>query len=966
MLQYKHMRYTYANKIKFFLFAPLIALAINFFAAPLMQTANAVEIETIEATASCPEGTEYLEKGVLSTEVIGPGCAKKGSLLIVASPSYSCPAGYKQMEEGGKTVCKGSAEIAKIAYEAATEDLLKQAPNLKNYTSDPNVIGPCLLQLENLKPALYLSAIPNKNVQRDYIANCLAGKTGASKDDIKNTLGDADVAASAKKGGDAAAPFLAQIDQDEEGKPECGEKVEGLGYLICPILEHAARFSDSMWGLFEALLFVDPLTNNTDDSIYKTWIVLRDLANVILAIIFIAVIMSQISNVGISNYGIKKILPRLIIAAIVINVSYFLMQVLIDVANIAGKSFDDFLSSQTSLDYTKVSGWEKIVEDIVVSGTLALVTIGGATAGIAAVGGPAALLFILLLIIPAILGLLAGVFALMFRASIIPVLAIVSPMAIAAWVLPNTQKLFDKWRDIFSGLLFLYPLSSIYYGCLKFMAITVFLNGTSSTGQRLMALITLAVGIFAVAIFAVKSNSIMGRMVNGIMRVANKVTAPATNAMAGYAGALAGATRGRKKAEFLAQDHSKGVANSRHRGIFNPFRYASRAKHAIGRQMQRNEDTINLSKIQEDAFKESTNQRLREKILADPSAALGAAANTTAGKAFVSNLAYKNAETEIKGKYNGDYVRALNSGNEYVRALAAEELSKSAYGTTALRSYLDNGGTIDSARMAQALMDGKKTDAGLAAAGTEALQRLQQVNPRTGAPMTSSVTFNSSEMASFSQQGFANASREVVANQSPASIEAAANAGDVDWKRVAEVLNDDRLTKGATPASLKALESAINKSIQNKASSGSMSWEHAAGTLADKGAIKFASSAATGGLKTAIDSGISGEIASGNMSPKRALKALDNKHVAGSLSPTTRKSLESIVDQATAPASAAPAASAPPPPPQTQTPAAQPPSVGAQPQTRQGFNQSLRPTPQHIYDSSQQPPSAPPPPPART
>ena len=115
---------------------------------------------------------------------------------------------------------------------------------------------------------------------------------------------------------------------------------------------------------------------------------------------------------------------------------------------------------------------------------------------------------------------------LMFRSSVIPVLAIVSPIAIAAWVLPNTQKLFDKWKDMFSGLLFLYPLASIYYGCLKFMAITVFLSGSSSTGQRLMALLTLAVGIFAVAIFAVKSNSIMGRMVNGIMRVANKVTAP--------------------------------------------------------------------------------------------------------------------------------------------------------------------------------------------------------------------------------------------------------------------------------------------------------------------------------------------------------------------------------------------------------------------------------------------------------
>lgn len=847
------MRHTCISKIKITLLIPLIALTVNFFAAPLMRTAKAVEIKTIEATASCPEGAEYLKEGILvdrhgkPTGIKGPGCAKEGSALIHAKPSYSCPAGYKVIQEDGiEPVCKGSAEIAKVAYEAATEDLLNQAPNLKNYTSDPNVIGPCLLQQENLKSTLYFVAVSGKDAQRDYIADCLAKKTGASKDDIKNALGDADVAASAKKGEDIAAPLLAEIDQDEEGKPECGEKIEGLGYLICPILEHATHFSDSMWGLFEGLLTVDPLTNDTDNSIYKTWTTLRDLANVILAIIFIVVIMSQISNVGISNYGIKKILPRLIIAAIAINVSYFLMQILVDIANIAGKSFDDFLSSQASMDYTNVSGWEKVMEDIVVSGGLALATIGGAAIGVATVGGPAALLFILLLIIPAILGLLAGVFALMFRSSVIPVLAIVSPIAIAAWVLPNTQKLFDKWKDMFSGLLFLYPLASIYYGCLKFMAITVFLSGSSSTGQRLMALLTLAVGIFAVAIFAVKSNSIMGRMVNGIMRVANKVTAPATSAIAGYAGALAGANRGRRKAEFLAQDHSKGVADTRHRGILNPFRYASRAKHAIGRQMQRNEDTINLSKIQEGAFKESTDQRLRDKILADPSM-LGSAAGTVAGKAFVRDLAYKSAETELKGKYNGNAVKALNeSDNGYVKALAAKEIAErgSAGEIAQVREYLENGGSIDNTDMAEALMKMKSRDVGIAEAGKEAINRLEQSN---GAPVHTDV----SEMHSFTQKGSRNLGDVQGAEQNAAVIQ----SGGMDWEQAARILGDRHIMRTAPRENI-------------------------------------------GAMKAIIEANITQQIQSGTMDKAQASRALSNSHAMENLSDQTRQELQNIVNNA--------------------------------------------------------------------
>ena len=929
MLQYKHMRHTCISKIKITLLIPLIALTVNFFAAPLMRTARAVEIETIEATASCPKGTEYKKEGFVVDQdgkPIGkrPGCAKEGTEVLVAEPtSYSCPAGYKAVEEDGKTVCKGSAEIAKVAYEAATEDLLNQAPNLKSYTSDPNVIGPCLLDPLKLMVDWQYSVFSglSDSEKRQRLAKCLAKKTGASESDIESALGDANVSASAKKGQDAAAPLLAEIDQGEEGKPECGEQIEGLGYLICPILEHATHFSDSMWGLFEGLLTVDPLTNDTDNSIYKAWTTLRDLANVILAIVFILVIMSQISNVGISNYGIKKILPRLIIAAIAINVSYFLMQILVDVANIAGKSFDDFLSSQASMDYTNVSGWEKVMEDIIVSGGLALATIGGAAIGIATVGGPAALLFILLLIIPAILGLLAGVFALMFRSSIIPVLAIASPLAIAAWVLPNTQKLFDKWKDMFSGLLFLYPLASVYYGCLKFMAITVFLNGSSSTGQRLMALLTLSVGIFAVAIFAVKSNSIMGRMVNGIMRVANKVTAPATSAIAGYAGALAGANRGRRKAEFLAQDHSKGVADARHRGILNPFRYASRAKHAIGRQMQRNEDTINLSKIQEGAFKESTDQRLRDKILANPSM-LGSAAGTVAGKAFVRDLAYKSAETELKGKYNGNAVKALyESDNGYVKALAAKEIAErnSAGEISQVREYLENGGSIDNTDMAEALMKMKSRDAGIAEAGKEAINRLEKSN---GAP----VHTDASEMRSFTQKGSRNLGDVQSAEQNAAAIQ-----------------------------------------------SGGMDWEQAARTLGDRHIMRTTPQENIGAIKASIEANITQQIQAGTMDKAQASRALRNSHAMENLSNQTKQQLQKIVSgaaqQAQASSGTQPASTSTASPPTSQPHAPAPPSAAhsasanVQPPTRQGSNASPQSAPQHTYRWSQRPPSAPPPPP---
>lgn len=46
-------------------------------------------------------------------------------------------------------------------------------------------------------------------------------------------------------------------------------------------------------------------------------------------------------------------------------------------------------------------------------------------------------------------------------------------IAFATWVLPNTQSIFDKWKKVFTGMVFLYPLAAIYYGGLKLLSFTI-------------------------------------------------------------------------------------------------------------------------------------------------------------------------------------------------------------------------------------------------------------------------------------------------------------------------------------------------------------------------------------------------------------------------------------------------------------------------------------------------------------
>ena len=61
-------------------------------------------------------------------------------------------------------------------------------------------------------------------------------------------------------------------------------------------------------------------------------------------------IYSHITSFGISNYGIKKILPRLIIVAILVNISFYICAIAIDLSNIAGQAIQDmFINIETYL-----------------------------------------------------------------------------------------------------------------------------------------------------------------------------------------------------------------------------------------------------------------------------------------------------------------------------------------------------------------------------------------------------------------------------------------------------------------------------------------------------------------------------------------------------------------------------------------------------------------------------------------
>lgn len=259
----------------------------------------------------------------------------------------------------------------------------------------------------------------------------------------------------------------------------------GIGWLICPVTNFLASGMDFAYKTLSDFLFVRPASNDQNSALYRAWSYMRNIANVAFVIAFLVVIYSQLTTLGVSNYGLKRLLPRLIIGAILVNLSYYICAIAIDISNILGYSLQDvFLWIRNGLVGTTgnswdVGSWSSVTGFILSGGTAA---VAGATGLVLTLStyGVAGSLFLLL---PALMsGLMAVIVALVViagRQALITILAIISPLAFVAYLLPNTEKLFERWRSLFMTLLVVFPAFSVIFGGAQLAGTAIIQNANS-------------------------------------------------------------------------------------------------------------------------------------------------------------------------------------------------------------------------------------------------------------------------------------------------------------------------------------------------------------------------------------------------------------------------------------------------------------------------------------------------------
>lgn len=560
----------------------------------------------------------------------------------------------------------------------------------------------------------------------EYVA-CLQDQSGYSDQEIKKSLSS--VTANSPSG---------QGENSGEDKPDCA--VKDLGWLVCPVINFMARIADAAFAMIaDNFLKIEPgLTSGGE--VQAAWGIMRNIANGAFIIMFLAIIISQLTGFGISNYGIKKMLPRLIIAAILVNLSIYICQIAVDLSNILGYGLRAGLGnigdsiSRANSTLQSGQGGETWV------GLTITILAGGATMVLA-------LAFLIGALVSGLVVLATIAALLIVRKALIIILVVVSPLAFVAFLLPNTEKFFSKWRSIFIGLLMVFPIIGLLFGGGILAGSIVKAGGTEINSTVLEVIGELIKVLPLIAVWSVLKKAI---------DVAGAISQHINNA----GGRLSGGAR----------NWAKGAYDNSRLGEMQKFRKQRRQRRKALMRAGAWEGTGALDRLWRNR-KSRLSKRFNESVLANNRFLGGdyGIRSAAEGQDAVDDEERKTAERMLDYRYNGDAAAALRSAgdNEMLKYVASKKLASTGkHGAQQMYDYLQSGGTISTRRMAESLVSMEQYHAGLFEMGTSAIDQMEQHGATT-------VSFSPQQMAELTAKGLNGLSDEKLARQASGAVKIA-------------------------------------------------------------------------------------------------------------------------------------------------------------------------------------------------
>jgi hypothetical protein len=280
----------------------------------------------------------------------------------------------------------------------------------------------------------------------------------------------------------------------------CHAGFNPLNWLVCGVVDGLVGIIGDMNGVINNELSVgtngnsdDPnsifcdggssANNNTAqtcDAYEQAWSTFRNIALGLLAIVGLSIVASEALGFEfLDAYTVRKALPRLLVAAIGITLSWALLRFFVVLTNDIGFGI-------RALIYAPFSGF---TDSINLGGSNDW-AISLATAGAITIMG---IFGLLSFVATAAVALFVGFIILVLRQIIIIVLIILAPIAILMYILPNTNNIYKIWWDSFSKALFMFPIiAALIASGRVFAAVTAGKTNNPGGGDPLSSLIAFA------------------------------------------------------------------------------------------------------------------------------------------------------------------------------------------------------------------------------------------------------------------------------------------------------------------------------------------------------------------------------------------------------------------------------------------------------------------------------------------
>jgi hypothetical protein len=272
-------------------------------------------------------------------------------------------------------------------------------------------------------------------------------------------------------------------------KPTCESTDDNNAYLICPLFNGLSNFTDWMFtNLLEPFLYTAPISTSASDESFQVWSTFRIYGDIFLVIAVLVIVFGESIGGGfIDAYTAKRALPRVLAAAILINLSVYIVAFMVDATNIIGHTIGKIVLAPIDLTFrppasvgdASIAGG--IIGLIIGAGGIATVLVGLFTLKAAFI--KAALYVAFFALLPIFLAIATVFMVLVLRKGLILGLILLSPIAFALYCLPATEKWFKRWWNMLFKSLMLYPAITLIYAVADVLAVSIMKANGATAGS---------------------------------------------------------------------------------------------------------------------------------------------------------------------------------------------------------------------------------------------------------------------------------------------------------------------------------------------------------------------------------------------------------------------------------------------------------------------------------------------------